>query len=830
VARNLGELVLHATASYGDAVAFQVRRGFRIERLTFADVGLRARQTAAWLVARGLRPGDRVVVWSPNMPEYAVLYFGAWLAGVVVVPIDVRTKQDVADRFVAAAQPSLALVARSIGVPFGESVRESFVLEDLFDMVAGADPEREMPDVGPSSLCEIAFTSGTTGVPKGVMLTHGNLIAEIEGLRVAFPLERSYRALSLLPLSHIFEQAINLLLAYTSGVRMTYVPRVNSLTILRTLQEDRITCFVLVPELLRMLLAGLERGARQRGRERAWEAAHRVAPYLPWALRRALFRDVHRALGGSLDFIGSGSAPLDLKLASTFERMGIHIYEGYGLTEVAGAATINGRRDRRVGSVGRAIPGVEITTADDGEILIRGPTVTSGYFANTELTARAFRGEWFRTGDVGEVDGDGFLHISGREAFKIVLPDGRKVYPEDVEQALNSHPLVRESCVVGLPRPGGESVHAVLLTDHPERAGQIVRDANRVLSNHEQITSHSVWDGDDFPRTPILKIDRKAVRAAVDRHERAAGPALIEGTGTAADQLLAIVGRLAGRAPIDVRPDDALGLDLGLDSLGRVELVAAIEEEMGRVVDELGVGPATTVAELRRMVAAGAPTVEFRPGARWQRSWWARGIGRVLLWGAFRIQDRSMRLEIVHPELAARLPFPSIWIFNYQGPYAALAVLRAVPRRLRDRVAVATDSRLWEGRDRWQGVLAALAIQAFPFVKSGGAVRPSLEEMGRWLDDGYAVIMSPEGNPEQDGVMLPFLGGVGLMAVEMRVPIVPFRLEDYHKLFPRDPQFPYLPNRSGTARVIVGEPFTVPKTMPHDEASELARRALMETR
>jgi len=832
---NLGALVLRSAAAFGDDTAFQVRRGFRLERLTFRQVGEHARKLAGWFVGRGLKDGDRVVIWSPNMPEYAVLYFGSWLAGLVVVPIDVRTRQEVVDRFVAAADPRIGFKSRYVQGSFGEPVAETIMLEDLFDLLENTEPLDALPEVSADSRCEVAFTSGTTGVPKGVMLTHGNLLAEIEALHVAFPLKRSYRALSLLPLSHIFEQAINLLLAFSSGVRMTYVPRVNAATVLRTLREDRITCFVLVPELLRLMLAGMERRIRQQGRQAQWDAAHRLAARLPVPLRRLLFRQAHNALGGNLKFIGCGSAPLDLKVASVWERMGIRIFEGYGLTEVAGAATINNWAAARLGSVGKPLPGVEVRIGDDNEIQIRGRTVTEGYLGNVDLTARAFSDSWFRTGDAGHVDPDGFLHVAGREAFKIVLPDGHKVYPEDVEQTLNSHSQVREACVVGLPRDGGESVHAVLLTEHPEAAGAIIRETNRNLAAHQQVMSYTVWSEEDFPRTPILKIDRKLVRAAVESHRASAAgiqptaePAVeIE---AAADPLARIVSRIAQRSPDEVIDVAQLSDDLSLDSLARVELLSVIEEELGRVVDELQVGPQTTVGDLRRLVAEGAATVDVRAAARWPRSLWARGIGRALLWVAFRIQDRWIQMEVVHPERAASLPFPSILIFNYQGPYLPLAMLRAVPARLRQRIAIAVDSRLWEGRDRWQGVLAALAIQAFPFVKSGGAVRPSLEEMGRWLDDGYSVIISPEGNPEIDGEVLPFLGGTGLMAVEMRVPIVPFKMENYHLLFPRDGKFPYLPNRRGRARLIIGEPVMFPRSMPYQEATELARRALIETR
>jgi long-chain acyl-CoA synthetase len=832
MARNLGELVLQAADRYGDDVAFQVRRGFRIERLTFRQVGERSLRIAAWLASQDVTPGDRLAVWAPNMPEYALLYFGAWLAGLVVVPIDVRTRQEVVERFVQTAGPLLGFKSGALEGVFGPPVRKTFVLEDLFDLIGAAPPLDRLPEVRSADLCEIAFTSGTTGVPKGVMLTHGNFLAEVEALQTVFPLKRTYRGLSLLPLSHAYEQVADLLMSYTSGVRMTYLPRINAATLMRALREQRITCFVLVPELLRVLLDGIERRVRDEGRWHQWQVAHRVAAQLPFSLRRLLFRDVHQALGGHLEWIGCASAPLDLKLAGTWERMGIHLYEGYGLTEVTGGATMNTPRVHRLGSVGKVLPGVDVRIGVDGEVQIRGRTLMQGYCGNPRLTDQAFTEGWFRTGDIGSFDSDGFLHISGREAFKIVLPDGRKVYPEDVEQVLNQHPLVRDSCVVGTKVDGGERVHAALLTEAPEQAGGIIRDTNQRLGDHQQIMAYTVWSEPDFPRTPILKIDRQLVRMAIERRLATSAPLRPSAPALSADPLIAIVARVSGRPANEIRDDLNLGAGLGLDSLGSVELLSAIEEELGRVLDELAVGPQTTVADLRRLVGAGAVEEAAEPGPRWPRAWWARLLRPLLLWIGFRVQDRWLRMDVVHPERAASLPIPSLLIFNYQGPYVPLAILRALPARIRDRVAVAADARLWQGRDHWQGVIAALGAQAFPFEKSGGAVGPSLEELGRWLDDGYAVIVSPEGNPELSGEVLPFLGGTGLMAISMQVPIVPFRVEGYAQLFP-DPRtigFPFLPNKRGTFRLIIGEPVTFPKDMPYEEATKRARQALIDTR
>jgi long-chain acyl-CoA synthetase len=399
--RNLGALIPESAPAGGDAVAFQARRGFRRQRVTFREAAERARRVAGWLMASGLAPGDRLAVWSPNLPEYAVLCFGAWLAGVVAVPIDVRTPQDVVHRFVAAAEPRLGFTSRSLDGTFGPPVEATRSLEDLFDLVAGTPPLAPLPRVAADQLAEIAYTSGTTGLPKGVTLTHANLLAEVAALRAAFPLGRDERALSVLPLSHILELTITLLLGFACGVRVSYVPRLSPATLTRALREDRVTCLVVVPELLRLLLAGLERGARQQGHGGRWRLAHRLAGRLPLPLRRPLFWPVHRALGGRLRFFGVGGAPLDVKLAEAWERMGIRVFEGYGLTEAAGAATLNTWTARRLGSAGRPLPGLEIRIGDDDEVLLRGPTVTRGYFGNAELTAASFADGWLRTGDRG---------------------------------------------------------------------------------------------------------------------------------------------------------------------------------------------------------------------------------------------------------------------------------------------------------------------------------------------------------------------------------------------------------------------------------------------
>ncbi len=822
---TLGEMLLAASARYGDDVALQIQRGFRWERTTYARAAHIARGVAAWCVRKGLRPGDRIAVWAPNMPEYALLYFGAWLAGFVVVPIDARTRPEVVERTTAASGARVGFRSAAVPGTFGASV-ETYLLEDLIELTRAEEPAGMTPAIAPDALAVIVYTSGTTGTPKGVMLTHANLVAETEALGQAYPLKRGLVALSVLPLSHVYELTVTFLHGFRSGIRVTFVRRVNAATIARAMAEERVEAMVVVPELLRLMLRGIERRVRREGGWSRWSTGHRIAPFLPFALRRLLFAPVLRAIGGSLDFVGVGGAPLDLPVARAWERMGVHVFEGYGLTETSGGVTINARGRQRLGSAGRRMPGVMLRFAEDGEILLTGPTVTPGYFGDEVLTTRAFADGWLRSGDVGRLDADGYLYVTGRSAFRIVLPDGRKVYPEDVERELNAEPSVRDSCVVGVKDElGHERVHAALLIDEGRPPDAIVRSANARLAPHQRIRTWSTWPDEDFPRGPTLKPDRAIVRAAVEREPTA--PARPSVPAATEDPLVDAIAQVSGHPPADVRNDAELEIDLGLDSIGRIELLSLLEEEMGVAIDELRVDPRSTVGLLRQLIREAEVQVPVAPGARWPRSSWARLIGDLLLWATFKIQDHWLRLEVVHPERAPRIPVPSLIVFNYQAPYAAVAVLRTIPRPLRHRIAIAADADAWSGLRRWQGWLAALGAQAFPMMKGGGPVRSSIEEAARWLADGYAVMLSPEGAPSMREEAGPFLRGVGLLAVETGLPIVPFLLEGYSSLYPRhDVPFPWLPEHNGTARVTVGEPVGIPPGATPAEATELTRRAI----
>lgn len=839
--QNLGDFLKENSEKHQDRVAYQIKRALRTQRFTFNDVYSLARKTATFLSRKGLKKGDNVAIWAPNMPEYPILYFGIWMAGGVAVPIDVRTTQETLKVFLTKAKCNLGFKGKFIPGSFGNLVLESFYLEDLLELASHLTSGNvDIPGIVPGDLAEIAFTSGTTGIPKGVMLTHGNFLSDVEALTKAFPFKKEWRALSLLPLSHAFEQVVDFLAPFKAGVIVTYLERINALTILQALRKNKITSVALVPQVLRLLMNGIEREVENQGKMGQFQFANKIASYLPIPVRRFLFRKIHQTLGGNLKFFGSGSAPLDLKLAQKWENLGIEVFEGYGATETTATLTINTPDSKRLGSVGKVLPGMEVkisssqasdytskvvyddTLGQEGEILAKGPNISPGYYEDEEKTKTAFHEVWYRTGDVGKFDKDGFLHITGREAFRIVLPNGQKVYPEDLEKKLNSHPFVKEACVVGIKREEGEVVHAVVITDHPQSLEKIIRDTNLKLASHEQIVEWSLWKNEDFPRTPILKIDRKKVAETVGGIT--VGETKIE--VKTEDKLIHIISQITRVSPTKIAEGSTLGTDLKIDSLGRVELLSAVEQEFAVAISETKISQETSVKDLRGLIREAPTTSEEIPINQFLYSPFTMKV-RVFLQELipFKLHTLFVPMEVTGIENLRDLKLPVIFYFNHIGIMDGLCVLRVLPTHIREKLVIAATSDLWK---EWRKPFVEIFGGAYPFDKKE-KIKASLELTGEFLDWGFSILMAPEGTFTKDGKLLEFKPGIGLLAVEAQVPVIPFKIDSsYLEIFPpMESSFQEnIPKKRKKITLSIGKPLTFPKGTPYEEATKKMRDEL----
>ena len=401
----------------------------------------------------------------------------------------------------------LSFVSRVTPSYHGELGVPEIDFEEL-EALSEAMPAPAPVDMGPDDLAEVMFTSGTTGDPKGVMLTHRNITANMASVVQVAPGKESDRLMSILPLSHMLEQMGGLLVPMTAGANITYPTARQATVLFRTMKERRVTTMVLVPQLLDLFMKGIEREVRRQGKEALWAKLMKVAALAPFPVRRVMFRQVHKKLGGKLSFVFAGGAPLDPELGARWNLLGVDVVQGYGATETSPVITCHSQDSPRYDSPGPPVPGVEVRIADDGEVLVRGENVTQGYWNAPEATASSFEDGWYKTGDQGEFDDEGYLHLKGRKKDMIVLGSGLNVYPEDIEAMLVKHDAVEDAAVVGLPRQSGLEVHAALLMPDAARASDAVAWANGRLAEHQRVRGFTVWPDEDFPRTHTLKVKK----------------------------------------------------------------------------------------------------------------------------------------------------------------------------------------------------------------------------------------------------------------------------------------------------------------------------------
>ena len=816
------DFLREAAARHGPRDALLIKPAFRYIRWTYDRLWEDSGRVATLLQRRGLNKGDQAILWGPNSPHWVLAFFGCLRAGVVLIPLDLRSAPDYVSRVISRTEPKLAFTSRftpkgdvDLGVPEISFEELELAISDL--------PTPDPVPIQPDDLAEIMFTSGTTGDPKGVMLTHRNLTANIEGISQYISVDSSSRLLSILPLSHMYEQMGGLFFTLHSGASVTYPTSRQPTVLSRTMRERKITTMLMVPQALELLMNGIEREVIRQGKERLWKKLLKVAERTPFGLRRHLFRTVHKQFGGKLDLIVSGGAPLDRDLGRKWEMLGIKVLQGYGATEASPVISNHTMVERRPDSTGRPLPNVQVKISEQGEILVKGDNITPGYYNAPEETAKAFQDGWYKTGDLGYFDKDGFLHIQGRVKDMIVLSSGQNVFPQDIQTVLVKHPSVKDAVVIGLPKGTSVEVHAALILSDPDSAKQAVDWANSQLAEQQRVRSFTVWPDEDFPRTHTLKVKNQVVidtilRGAEQSAPSSPRPASTPPTG--ARDLMSIIAELS-RRDLELVPDTAsLGNDLDLDSLGRIELLSAIETELGVYLDESKVSPDTTVRQLSSLVEEGSrrpPMVKF-PG--WGMRWWARMARGFFHQGAvFPLMTLAYGLKVSGSENLAGLTGPVLFASNHHLGLDNPLIFKAVTRRWRRRLAVAAAAELWSNPVWW--VLNPLLGNGFPIARTG-PIRPSLENLGSIMDRGWSVLIYPEGVLTVGGPMKPFMQGAGLVAVEGRVPVVPMRL-DVTK-FGSPSRLPLL--RRGRVEIRFGPPLTFPPGTDYQQATSTIEEAV----
>jgi long-chain acyl-CoA synthetase len=782
--------------------------GFRSRGYTYDAVARAARGFAARLHAFGVRKGDTVVFWSENRPEWIVAFWGCILDGVIVVPIDYRASPDFVARISAIVSARLILIGQDVP-PLGASVTvPAWTLHEL----EWRDGDPPPVSIGRNDVAEIIFTSGATAEPKGVLITHGNVLANIVPVEREVLKYRRYgrpfyplRFLNLLPLSHMFGQAMATFIPPMIPGVVIFMRGYNPVEIIAQIKRRRISVLVSVPKILDVLREHIVRVAP----ETATPGPKRHVAIRWWRYRR-----VHRRFGLKFWAFVVGAAPLDAELEQFWSELGFAVIQGYGLTETAPIVTLNHPFGTRKGSVGKAIAGVEVKIAADGEILVRGENVTKGYFDAARETERAFEDGWFHTGDVGELAADGQLYIRGRKKEMIVTPEGLNVFPEDVERVLNQIAGVRDSAVVGVRIGSEERVHAVLVVGEGVDADAVVRQANAQLDDHQRIRRAVIWPEPELPRTEGT---RKLKRAVIREWAASGGPApRREQAGP--DVLTALVAKHAGRG--DLSGTTTLE-ELGLSSLDRVELMVALEDAFQTRIDESAFTEARDISQLRALVDRAA-TSEATPAEpvdfpAWNRSWLARAVRRVNLptW-ILPLARVFAWLRVEGLEHLRDLDAPIIFASNHQSFMDGPVIMAALPRRWRYRVAPAMGKEMFAAhffpkqhtRGEWFAnslnyYLAVLLFNAFPLPQREAGARQTLRYIGELLSETTSVLIFPEGRRSESGEIDVFRPGIGMIASRLGATVVPVRIDGLQHVL----RVGWRMARPGRVRVAFGAPM-----------------------
>jgi long-chain acyl-CoA synthetase len=773
------DLMERAVADHGPRTALIIKPGFRTRRWTYAQIGDLVPRVARLLRDTGIEPGDRVLIWAVNRPEWAIAFLGVLWAEGVAVPVDVRTAEDFATRVAGQTRPKLILASMPTEAAARRLELPMITVESLVDRAQSlAIRPLERPDVESATLAEVVFTSGTTGDPKGVMLSHGNIASNAIALKSVVPLGPTTRLLSILPLSHTYGLNPGMVAPMITGACVIYPTSLQPPVLARTFREHRVTMLLAVPQVVKLLTNAIERKVDASGRRASFERLHRIAPHLPMRVRRLMFRPVLARMGGALRYLAVGAAAMNPNIARRWENMGVASLQGYGATETSPVVAFTRIERNRIGTVGEVIPGVQVRIAPDGEILVQGPNVFQGYWERPDATEAVLKDGWYHSGDHGVLDADGFLTLQGRKKDMLVMSDGTKVHPIDVERVLIADPAVRDAAVIGLEGAGGTQVHAVLILRVGADPAAVISHANSQLGGHQQIRGHTIWPDDEFPRTATTKVKKDEVQRWVEAGRADAPPpsSLSPTAIAAASGVERLVRQLDGIPTERISPDARLSSDLGIDSLGRVELVSLIEEELGVSIDDGDLDPDETIGALQARVNAGTGTSTAEEGI------YGWPLNPVL--GALRI---GIHEAIVRPlatllyrrrvrglEHLAQLDAPVLFAANHHLHNDNALILLSIPLRLRWKLSVAAAlDGVFE--TPWRGFMATLIGNAFPLARTG-AIRRSLDRLGARLDRGYSVLIYPEGQLTVGGPLQELKTGTGLVAVHGAIPVVPVRL------------------------------------------------------
>jgi len=849
---TIHSVFLKSAAEHRDSIAFNyLDRDWK--RITYGAFASDAKAIASCLIKTGINKADRIAIFSENRNEWCASYLGIVMAGAIAVPIDSQLNPESLRNLLIDSESRIIFFSSKTEASANEAaagldIRKINVDSPDFKEMCGFQEKVRYPETSPEDIASIIYTSGTTGIPKGVMLTHRNFCSDAEALIKAGVITKSDNVLSLLPLHHTYPFMSTFLVPLFLGAAITYSPSLKGPDITASMKDNGVTILVGVPQLLEMIRNGI------------MDKFKKLPAPLPLLMKallkfsgslrrktginisKAILKPVHNALGNRFRFFASGGARLDPEVMRGIEALGFTVLEGYGLTETSPVVTFNPMSKRKPGSAGKPLPSAEIkiiSPADgsvldigkEGEIAIKGPMVMKGYYKNPAATEQALRDNYFFSGDLGYIDRDGYLFITGRIKEVIVLGSGKNIYPEEVEKEYSKIPLIKEICVIPLSPPlakGGEgglgrieALHAIIVPDldyaRQQQTGNIyealgweIAKISGRLSSYQRIKGFTLYSG-SLPRTSLGKLRRFMIKDLVKVKSEQLKVKSEDKTLTSDAVGKTVIECLTPmlKEPAPIQSKDNLELDLGLDSLQRIELVVSLENKffiklpetfasdiqtVGEIVEKMkglgvrGQGLDTPLSPpLLRGEFKGGVSLIFsqepeeaekkkvglkQGGAEWLFVSFLAGILKLI----FRI---FFRLEVKGIENIPNAPF--IIASNHCSNLDGFAAAAALPLNIYRTLYFQGFQKYFTSRLTAFFARLAHVIPIDPETYLGKALQLSAYV----LKNNKALFIFPEGGRSYDGTLMEFKKGIGILALELNVPVVPSHIEGSFEALPK---------------------------------------------
>lgn len=811
---NLVELLNNSASLFPDNIALSIGDKF----ITYKELKILSEKLTSYLQAYGIKKGDHIAILSENRPEWGIAFFGIIKVGATAVCMDSFLKEKEIE-FILRDSESVYIFASETFVQILKDISGS--LSNLKGIIELSEIHKlevdsfSEPEIDPDDIAILIYTSGTMGSQKGVMLSHGNIVSNTSGAFERILYKPGINILSLLPLSHMFGVTAGFLVPLYNGARVTYSPSLKGYEILDTMQQTKTNVMVVVPLMLRIFYKMINEKIEQLSpfTKRLVKLNFAISKFfrkIGVNSEKLLFKKIHNTFGGHLSYFICGGAPLEPEIEEYFYTLGIPVLTGYGLTETSPIVSVNTLKERKIGSVGKLLPQVEVRVTEEGEILVKGHNVMKGYYKNESATKEVLRSGWFHTGDIGEIDIDGFLYIKGRKKNVIVTSSGLKIFPEEIETQVSKSPYIKEVCILGRKVEKGEQAYGVICPDYAllegmrkeeiiTRIKEELEEYQKDLRLYKKVLSFEIWDK-ELPKTTTRKIKRKLLMDVISKRKpEEVEVKEVEEMNFFASKIRSIVAKIADIPESSIGWQSNFVTDLGIDSLMKIEVLCTLDKELGVYIPEEYSYQIETFRDLvlttqKYSEAPGAVRADFlfsdtkgdlsdiikeNPLLKITRF-----ISSVLL---FLISKFYFNLRVKH-----RDKVPKKGSFIVASNHTSLLDFPLIyislpPHAMRDTVVPAAKDYFF--RNPFTSLLIHTAFNAFPLERYGNFFE-GLKICAKVIQSEKPLILFPEGTRSIKGALQPFKSGIGLLSFELNVPVLPVYIRGAYEALPKGAMFP----------------------------------------